>query len=404
MAGELEKDTYLPPAPFLGLPTPNSGCCPGPKFLYTHLPSERGVGGSAGRDEKGAPKPASDQPKSDRESDKGAMSAVKSGPPARHLPYPRQVILILAVDLAQSYAEFGEDIIQSLFLRQILTMPPNNYKGKAAEDFSVSLSYFRQALAACLTMPGAFLAQTKAIGPFKLLAFDSVGGMLANVVGSVAGVPDNEQGIPGNPRLEIWTVSAVMDTCSSGMVRGVSMPFGALQFEKGQEREQRFYFGFAYMTWNLAAFLTYVLTPVIRNRGCYGEESCYTWAYGSNAIIFALGTIAFLAGRPWYKVPPPTENTVKIFFGALKEAYSKWKSSKEEPGRPHWLDYGKEKYGNEYMEGKAHFVSSEKLYNSVVYFQVLKIYLWLPEYTGCIALTTLFTSSQRYDGFSRDVT
>ncbi len=89
---------------------------------------------------------------------------------------------------------------------------------------------------------------------------------------------------------------------------------------------------------------------------------------------------------------------------ALKEAYSKWKSSKEEPGRPHWLDYGKEKYGNEYMEGKAHFVSSEKLYNSVVYFQVLKIYLWLPEYTGCIALITPFTSSQRYDGFSRDVT
>ncbi len=265
--------------------------------------------------------------------------------------YPWQVVLILAVDVAMAYTGFVELAIKGLFLRQLLSQPPYEYEEKQAEDYSILLPRIRSGISAIMCIAGAFAAQSEAIGPFKILVFDAIGGILANTIESIAAVPATEEGIPGNPRLKIWVVSTLIDAFTSGPSRAVSMPFGAMQFRKGQDRWRQLYFGQVYMMWNIAASAAYFGAPEIRRQGCYGESSCFTWAFGSAAILWTVSSIAFIAGRPWYKVPVAKRNITKDFFGLLWIALRKWWASKEKPGRTHWLDYGEEKYGKGFVKG-----------------------------------------------------
>lgn len=76
----------------------------------------------------------------------------------------------------------------------------------------------------------------------------------------------------------------------TGGIKPSVISFGGDQFVLPQQQKQLALF-FAIFTFqiNLGSFLSTIVTPLLREVHCFGETSCFSLAFGTPAILMAIG-------------------------------------------------------------------------------------------------------------------
>lgn len=151
----------------------------------------------------------------------------------------------------------------------------------------------------------------------------------------------------------------------SGGIKPCVSAFGGDQFKIPEQANQlASFFLFFYFSINAGSLLSTLITPVLRSDvHCFGDDSCFSLAFGVPAVLMIVSTILFVLGRFLYKVKKPSGNmillviqciSVRIFFPnsypikriLFQNAIStRWREMKTSPRR-HWLDYAKPTYGD----------------------------------------------------------
>jgi dipeptide/tripeptide permease len=129
---------------------------------------------------------------------------------------------------------------------------------------------------------------------------------------------------------------------------------------------------------NIAASISSVVLPMLRNDvKCYSED-CYPLAYGVATIVLIISFVLFLIGSPFYIkniIPENGENkkkenimfkTIKCIYSALRNKFKKGKDTDKQ----HWLEYADQSY-------------SEQLKSEVkILLRVIIVFLPLPIFWG----------------------
>lgn len=85
---------------------------------------------------------------------------------------------------------------------------------------------------------------------------------------------------------------------------------------------------------------------------CFGDDSCYSLAFGVPAALMAVALAIFICGRPFYSMYPPSGNiiikVIKLIFTALVRKFGKKggqatsdnkEATESSKAKNHWLDY-----------------------------------------------------------------
>ena len=95
--------------------------------------------------------------------------------------------------------------------------------------------------------------------------------------------------------------------------------FGGDQFKlPEQTRQLQTYFSIFYFAINAGSLISQIVTPIMREDvECFGDDTCYSLAFGVPAILMAIATVIIILGRPLYVMKPPQGNIMFQVCGAI---------------------------------------------------------------------------------------
>ncbi|CAH1963976.1 unnamed protein product [Acanthoscelides obtectus] len=168
------------------------------------------------------------------------------------------------------------------------------------------------------------------------------------------------------PMAALSTLGLFLIAIGTGGIKPNVAAFGGDQFVlPDQESQLMTFFSWFYFSINAGSLISTFLTPVLRSDvHCFGEDSCFSLAFGIPGALMIVSLVIFVIGKPLYKIKVPTENVMVDVTKCISYAISKKIKSSEQ--KTHWLDYAEPKYGSELVN------------NIKVTLKVLVLYLPLP--------------------------
>ena len=85
----------------------------------------------------------------------------------------------------------------------------------------------------------------------------------------------------------------------TGGIKPCVVSFGGDQFKlPEQERHLQSFFSFFYLSINFGSLIGTFMTPILREDvECFGDDSCYSLAFGVPAILMAVATVIIVIGK-----------------------------------------------------------------------------------------------------------
>ena len=153
----------------------------------------------------------------------------------------------------------------------------------------------------------------------------------------------------------------------SGGIKPCVSAFGGDQFKLPQQQSQlQTFFSMFYLSVNGGSLISTFFTPIFRKDiHCFGEDTCYSLAFGVPAILMAISTIILVIGNHTfggYIHEPPQGSIVSQVLGSIWYA----KKQPKNPGEIHWLDRAKGIYREDLIE------------DTKILLKMLALYLPLP--------------------------
>ena len=136
----------------------------------------------------------------------------------------------------------------------------------------------------------------------------------------------------------------------TGGIKPCVSAFGGDQFQlPEQERQLQTFFSVFYFSINAGSFISTIVTPILREDvHCFGDNTCYSLAFGVPAALMAIALVIIMLGKPLYKMNPPEGNIMFNVIGCI--SYGIVRTIKGDKGKEHWMDVSKVKYGSELVE------------------------------------------------------
>ncbi|XP_036400763.1 solute carrier family 15 member 2 [Megalops cyprinoides] len=268
--------------------------------------------------------------------------------------YPMSIAFIVVNEFCERFSYYGMKAVLTLYFINYLHWD-KDLSTAVYHAFS-SLCYFTPVL-------GALIADSW-LGKFKTIIYLSIVYVIGHVVKSVGAIPDVGD---ATAHIVLSMVGLVFIAFGTGGIKPCVSAFGGDQFDEEYVDERRKFFSIFYMAINAGSVLSTVITPILRGDvQCFGGD-CYALAFGVPAALMMIALVVFIAGSGLYKKSPPRGNILldvcKCVGFAIK---SRWRSSKYDPKREHWLDWAEEKY-------------SKRLINEIkMVLRVLVLYIPLP--------------------------
>ncbi|KAJ8352860.1 hypothetical protein SKAU_G00243360 [Synaphobranchus kaupii] len=258
--------------------------------------------------------------------------ALKRSPKICGTNYPLSISFIVVNEFCERFSYYGMKALLTLYFIHYLHWD-KDLSTAVYHAFS-SLCYFTPVL-------GALIADSW-LGKFKTIVYLSVFYVIGHVVKSVGAIPDIGD---NTTHIVLSMVGLVFIAFGTGGIKPCVAAFGGDQFEEEHAEERRKFFSIFYMSINAGSVLSTVITPILRGDvQCFGGD-CYALAFGVPAVLMIIALIVFIAGSRLYKKSPPEGNILlevcKCIGFAIK---NRWRNSKKEPKRVHWLDWAEEKY------------------------------------------------------------
>merc|ERR1719422_540484 len=255
--------------------------------------------------------------------------------PQKKLPYPFSVFFIVGNEFCERFSYYGMKSILSLYLKKKL---------KYSEDKATTIYHFF--VCACYFTPilGAWIAD-QFLGKFKTIVYISLFYILGHILKTLAAVPTLNV-----PPLEFSLLGLALIAIGTGGIKPCVSAFGGDQFKlPEQERQLQTFFSVFYFAINAGSLISTALTPILREDvHCFGEETCYSLAFGVPAILMGVATVFFVIGKPFYVMKKPEGSITTKVIGSISHATVKKFTSSEK--KEHFMDYAEGKYDKTLIE------------------------------------------------------
>ncbi|XP_072931088.1 peptide transporter family 1-like isoform X2 [Epargyreus clarus] len=251
------------------------------------------------------------------------------------LPYPKAVGFIVTNEFCERFSYYGMRTILSLYLRDKLGYSDNG--ATVIYHVFTMFAYFFPVL-------GAMIADGW-LGRFRTILYLSLVYATGSVLISVTAMP------PVNlPQLEFTIVALLLIAFGTGGIKPCVSAFGGDQFKlPEQERYLGYFFSLFYFAINAGSLISTFLTPILRaDVKCFGENDCYSLAFGVPGILMVVSILFFVAGKRLYIIKNPAGNVLGRVFTCISHAV--FKSCKTKEKREHWLDHADDKFDGGLIE------------------------------------------------------
>ncbi|KPI91940.1 Peptide transporter family 1 [Papilio xuthus] len=152
------------------------------------------------------------------------------------------------------------------------------------------------------------------------------------------------------PKLEFTILALLLIAFGTGGIKPCVSAFGGDQFKlPEQERYLGYFFSLFYFSINAGSLISTFLTPILRaDVHCFGENDCYSLAFGVPGLLMIVSIVFFVAGKRLYIIKNPAGNVLGNVSACV--GYALVKSNKSKEKREHWLDHADDKYDSSLIE------------------------------------------------------
>ncbi|XP_030031877.1 peptide transporter family 1 isoform X2 [Manduca sexta] len=251
------------------------------------------------------------------------------------LPYPKAVGFIVTNEFCERFSYYGMRTILSLYLRDKLGYSDNG--ATVIYHVFTMFAYFFPVL-------GAMIADGW-LGRFRTILYLSLVYAAGSVLISLTAMPP-----VGLPQLEFTIMALLLIAFGTGGIKPCVSAFGGDQFKlPEQERYLGYFFSLFYFAINAGSLISTFLTPILRaDVHCFGDNDCYSLAFGVPGILMIVSILFFVAGKRLYIVKKPAGNVLGKVATCVGHAVVQ--SAKSKDKREHWLDYADDKYDKNLIE------------------------------------------------------
>ncbi|XP_067640963.1 peptide transporter family 1-like [Eurosta solidaginis] len=276
----------------------------------------------------------------------------------KKLPYPKSVFFIISNEFCERFNYYGMRTILVLYLTRQL-----DYN----DDDATIIFHIFTMLAYFLCLFGAIISDSW-LGKFKTILYLSIVYIAGSVMVTLGAIPSL------NLNSTVFTmIGLALIALGSGGIKPCISAFGGDQFKvPDQVKQLTIFFSIFYFSINAGSLISTTVTPILREDvSCFGENECYSLAFGVPAVLMATSMVIFIVGRPFYKMKPPAGNMFLLVSKVIGTAIStKWKEKKINP-RKYWLDYADKKFDHALIEDIKVLMSVLVLYLPLPFFWAL---------------------------------
>uniref|UniRef100_A0A8C9R6P3 Solute carrier family 15 member 2 n=1 Tax=Scleropages formosus TaxID=113540 RepID=A0A8C9R6P3_SCLFO len=250
--------------------------------------------------------------------------------------YPVSIAFIIVNEFCERFSYYGMKALLTLYFKNYLHWD---------KDLSTAIYHAFSSLCYFTPVLGAIIADSW-LGKFKTIIYLSIVYVIGHVIKSIGAIPsvgDN------TVHIVLSMAGLVLIALGTGGIKPCVSAFGGDQFEDKHERRK--FFSIFYMSINAGSVLSTLITPILRGDvKCFGND-CYALAFGVPAVLMMISLVVFIAGSGLYKKSPPEGNILLSVCGCIGFAVkNRWKRSKHDPKRDHWLNWAEEKYPKRLIE------------------------------------------------------
>ncbi|PZC71469.1 hypothetical protein B5X24_HaOG213365, partial [Helicoverpa armigera] len=114
------------------------------------------------------------------------------------------------------------------------------------------------------------------------------------------------------PTMEFTILALLLIAFGTGGIKPCVSAFGGDQFKlPEQERYLGYFFSLFYFAINAGSLISTFLTPILRaDVHCFGDNDCYSLAFGVPGILMIVSIIFFVAGKKLYIIKKPAGNVL----------------------------------------------------------------------------------------------
>jgi dipeptide/tripeptide permease len=268
--------------------------------------------------------------------------------------FPPAIKFIFWNECCERFSFYGLKAILALFLSERLGLSQ-----------VTSTEMFHLFTMTCYATPilGALISDTL-LGKYRTILSLSLLYAVGNCVMSMAAIPDPDSVTKQASSYAIWSTAMglLLIAVGTGGIKPCVAAFGGDQIEFSvpdshtKEKLRVTFFSVFYFAINVGAFLSMLLTPLLRVNVSYAA------AFGMPSVLMVLATFIFWAGRGEYvdrrSVGSVFSTVVKVLVNAvrLRKSDSVYKNYEQIDSRggtiraSHWLDAAKSRCGAEEVE------------------------------------------------------
>ncbi|KAK5860686.1 hypothetical protein PBY51_022147 [Eleginops maclovinus] len=252
--------------------------------------------------------------------------------------YPVSICFIVVNEFCERFSYYG--------MKAVLTLYFLNYIGWD-KDLSTAVYHAFSSLCYFTPIMGALIADSW-LGKFKTIIYLSIIYVIGHVVKSVGAIPTVGS---SDVHIALSVVGLILIAFGTGGIKPCVAAFGGDQFDEEHGSERQKFFSIFYMSINAGSLLSTVITPVLRSDvQCFGGD-CYALAFGVPAALMIVALVVFTVGSGMYKMTPPQGNILLEVCNCIGFAIkNRWKRSKYDSKKKHWLDWAEEKYSRRLIQ------------------------------------------------------
>ncbi|XP_017045944.1 peptide transporter family 1-like [Drosophila ficusphila] len=248
------------------------------------------------------------------------------------IPYPKSVGFIISNEFCERFNFYG--------MRTILVLYLTNKLGYNEETSTVLFHTFTMLVYIC-PLIGALVADGW-LGKYKTILYLSLVYSLGAMVVSFGAVP-----LPGMPTKAVTVVGLLLIAIGTGGIKPCVAAFGGDQFTlPAQSLQLAKFFSLFYFAINAGSLISTTCTPILRaDVHCFGDQDCFSLAFGVPAVLMVISVVIFMAGRRLYRCQPPAGNMIFGVSRCIADAFKGWQKRRHSEPAESFLDYAKPTVG-----------------------------------------------------------
>ncbi|XP_055535385.1 peptide transporter family 1-like [Wyeomyia smithii] len=267
--------------------------------------------------------------------------------------YPRAIPFIISNEFCERFNYYGMRTILVLYLTRKLDYD---------DDTATVMYHSFTTLVYFMCIFGAIISDSW-LGRFRTIWSLSIVYVCGSTLISIGAIPTLDVNASA-----MTIIGLLLIAIGSGGIKPCVAAFGGEQFKlPEQARYLAVFFSMFYFAINLGSFISTMITPILREDvKCYGDDDCFSLAFGVPAILMVTSIIIFLIGKPLYKIVSPAGN---MFVKVCKCIWTALRTRSKEKAinpREHWLDYSEKRWGQQLVD------------ETKILMNVLKLYIPLP--------------------------